>query len=287
MDSLRPLRPQKILVSIDGPKSQSADLEKVKLVEDEIYKINWTDDVEIRLKKSNLGIRFAVPEAVSWAISAYGKVIVLEDDVRPGDDFFDFMNFALKEYEAEERVGHVSGYSAVPYRHLTQPGSMLRVSRYPESYAWGTWERSWSKYSDSLDWALNLSSSELRETTGSWVKGKVWEINFNDAHVGAISSWAYRWLASLWKNDLMSLSPNRNLCRYTGHKNGTHTFLPKSYSELAVSGISELSIPAVLDLDITADNWISQKDFRASPFGLVRRYMESMVLNFMKSKHLK
>lgn len=284
IDSLRPLRPKKIMVGIDGPSTKVLDAAKVAAVREEIEKINWTDDVEIRSREINSGIRFAVPDAVSWAISKHGRAIILEDDVRPGRDFFQFMNFALKEYSARDNIGHVSGYSPVPKDRLSQRNSMIRLSKYPESYAWGTWERSWSKYSDSLEWAVSLSPNQIREQTGSWISGKVWEMNFKDAHLGAISSWAYRWVASLWKNDLLSLSPNRNLCQYTGQNHGTHTFLPRTFSELPVSAVSNLMIPDVLELDIVADTFISEKVFRASPIGLVRRYLESTVLNILRQK---
>jgi hypothetical protein len=272
------------MVGIDGPSSKPSDIAKVKAVEEEIAKINWTEDVEIRSRESNLGIRFAVPDAVSWAISRHGRAIILEDDVRPGREFLQFMNFALREYQEVDNIGHVSGYNPVPLNHLTNQGNMLRISRYPESYAWGTWERSWHKFSDSLDWAVGLSPSQMREHAGSWIRGKVWEMNFKDAHLGAISSWAYRWVASLWRNDLVCLSPNRNLCQYTGQTNGTHTFSPRTFSELPVSEISELTIPEVLDIDTLADNFISEKVFRSTPFGLLRRYMESTVLNLVRTR---
>jgi hypothetical protein len=281
VDSLRPLRPRKIMVGIDGPSSKPSDTAKVKAVEEEIGRINWTDDVEIRSRDSNIGIRFAVPDAVSWAIGKHGRAIILEDDVRPGRDFLQFMNFTLKEYQAVENIGHVSGYNPVPTQHLTKQRDMLRLSRFPESYAWGTWERSWSKFSDSLEWAVSLSPNQMSELTGSWIRGKVWEMNFKDAHLGAISSWAYRWVASLWRNDLVCLSPNRNLCQYTGQSHGTHTFSPRTFSELSVSEISELTIPEVLNIDTIADNFISEKVFRSTPIGLLRRYMESTVLNML------
>ena len=45
---------------------------------------------ETGFRKSNLGLRKAVVDAVNWANSEYGRVIVLEDDVRAGPQMIDF-----------------------------------------------------------------------------------------------------------------------------------------------------------------------------------------------------
>jgi hypothetical protein len=283
VDSLRTLRPMKILVGVDGPKDSQADREKVVSVLKEINEINWTDDVEIRSRDINLGIRRAVPDSVGWAIEKYGEAIVLEDDVRPGPEFFQFMNFALRKYRNSEQVGHVSGYNLVPKEFISHPETSIRFSLYPESYAWATWNRAWVNYSDSLDWALQLSSRELTNVVGSWLGAKVWRFNFTDASSDAISTWAYRWVASLWKNKLVSISPNRNISSYTGRDGGTHTRTPGSWKELGIESINSLESPVFPTIDGKADKWIGKNVFRSSPLGSIRRMAESNVLTLLKN----
>jgi hypothetical protein len=146
IDSIRPYAPKRVLVGVDGPKDTAIDVEKVRKVVEAVEGINWTDDVQILERKSNLGLRLAVPDAVTWAISRAGRVIVVEDDVRVSKDFFPYMNHCLDEFANEDRIGHISGYNPVPQKFITNPQYRSRTSLFPESYAWATWDRAWSKY---------------------------------------------------------------------------------------------------------------------------------------------
>lgn len=287
IDSMRPYAPKRILVGVDGPKDATADCEKVRKVVEAVQEINWTDDVQILERKSNLGLRLAVPDAVTWAISKAGRVIVVEDDVRVSKDFFPYMNHCLDEYANEEKLGHVSGYNPVPKKFITHPQVRSRASLFPESYAWATWDRAWSKYEDELSWAKESNLSDLREITGSLQAAVVWKMNFSDAESGAISTWAYRWIASLWKHKLLSISPNVNLVDYRGQTEGTHTKGSRSWSELDTGEIMVLESVDTSFLkptDELADNWIARTIFRSTNIGVARRAAESLVLNAMRSK---
>jgi hypothetical protein len=272
----------KILVGVDGPKENEIDSRNVREVLDEVQKIDWTDDVEVRSRKSNLGIRKAVPDSVSWAIDKYGVVIVLEDDIRPGSEFFEFMNFCLKEYRNTEQIGHISGYNLVPEKFISSSTSMVRSSIYPESYAWGTWGRAWDKYSDSLEWALDLSRQDLQRIVVSKYGAKVWERNFRDAESESISTWAYRWIASMWKNSLLSVSPNRSISSYQGQEGGTHTRSSPRWDEQPIQSVLKLNSETNPKIDLSAEAWIEENVFRGTSFGSVRRVFESAILNILK-----
>ena len=287
IDSMRPYAPKSVLIGVDGPKGTAIDIEKVRKVIEAVAGINWTDDVQILERKSNLGLQLAVPDAVTWAISKAGRVIVVEDDVRVSKDFFPYMNHCLDEFANEDKIGHISGYNPVPEKFITHPHFRSRTSLFPESYAWATWDRAWSKYDDELSWAKASNLVDLRKLTGSLQAALVWKMNFSDAESGAISTWAYRWIASLWKNKLLSISPNVNLVDYRGETEGTHTKGSRSWAELNTDEIMELvSVDAsFLKLpDELADTWIARNIFRSTNLGVARRTAESLVLNAIRSK---
>lgn len=287
IDSMRPYAPKSVLVGIDGPREKSIDKERVQKVMKEVEAINWTDDVQILERKSNLGLRLAVPDAVTWAISKVGRVIVVEDDVRVSKDFFPYMNYCLEAYRDEQQIGHVSGYNPVPKKFTSDSNVRSRASLFPESYAWATWDRAWARYEDDLSWARVLGLGQLRELTGSMQAAVVWKMNFSDADSGAISTWAYRWVASLWKNKLISISPNVNLVDYQGQTEGTHTKGSRSWAELETEEIMQLepeSVPSLKLADDLADNWIAKNIFRSTNLGVARRAAESLVLNAMRQK---
>jgi hypothetical protein len=284
---MRTYAPKSVLVGIDGPKGNSIDKERVEKVLQEVEAINWTDDVQILERKSNLGLRLAVPDAVTWAVSKVGRVIVVEDDVRVSKDFFPYMNHCLEDYKNEQHIGHISGYNPIPKKFITNSNVRSRASLFPESYAWATWDRAWSRYEDDLSWVRGLGLGHLKELTGSMQAAVVWKMNFSDADSGAISTWAYRWVASLWRNKLLSISPNVNLVDYQGQTEGTHTKGSRSWAELETEEIMQLepeSDPSLKLLDDLADNWIAKNIFRSTNLGVARRAAESLLLNAMRPK---
>jgi hypothetical protein len=112
-------------------------------------------------------------------------------------------------------------------------------------------------------------------------------MNFSDANSGAISTWAYRWIASLWKNKLLSISPNVNLVDYRGQTEGTHTKGSRSWSELEtdeIMGLESGDTSFLKPTDELADNWIARNIFRSTNLGVARRAAESLVLNAIRSK---
>lgn len=281
IDSLRPHQPQKILISVDGPRLNNlGDFEKISQVLDELKKIDWTEDIEYRIRQTNLGLRFAVADAVSWVIAKYGEVIVVEDDIEVGPEFLKFMSDMLDKFRDDDSIGHISGYNLVPQHFLKSPDQMFRISRIPESYAWATWSRAWNLYDPSLAWANSQSIRQLSQFLGGTLVGTIWKINFNDAKFDTINTWAYRWVASLWSNQLLCVSPNRNLVAYTGQAEGTHTLQKIKTPEIKVQPLAGLLPNFIFDLG--ADHWIQKNVFHGSFFGVARRYLESIVLRFMK-----
>lgn len=287
IDSLRPHAPQKILVGVDGPRiTNILDQKKISQVLDEIKKIDWTIDVELRIRKENLGLRFAVADAVSWAINKYGEVIVIEDDVEVGPEFLSFMSQMLDEFRDDARVGHISGYNLVPENILEHPYQQIRFSEIPESYAWATWSRAWKLYDPHFTWAKRQSLTDLRQRLRSLLSAIIWKINFNDARLESINTWAYRWVATLWANNLLCVTPNRNLITYTGNDSGTHTRTKPNWSELKISKISHLSLSNVTVQDVHADDWVQKNIFGATKIGLVSRILASIALRFLRRKSL-
>ena len=224
IQSLATLKPELILLAVDGPRSNRPnDANLVRQTQELASEITWDAEIRTRFRNSNLGLRRAVVDAVTWANSDYGQVIVLEDDVRAGPQLLDFLDYNLMAHQENTRVAHINGYNLVPKEHLTLPGNASRLSIYPESYAWATWDRAWQKYDDDLTWARNASLKDIKKICGSTVGALRWKQNFSDAAAERIDTWAYRWLASMWQQNWLMVSPNRNIATYQGLQDGTHT----------------------------------------------------------------
>jgi hypothetical protein len=283
---IRVLRPSVLLVSVDGPKiSKPGDKDLVLATQKIIQSIDWDVKIETRFREENIGLRLAVQDSVNWAISQYGKVIVIEDDAVPGPQLLDFFNFNLQKFADDQKVMHVSGYNVVPPQNLlSETGS--RFSRYPESFAWATWERAWKHYDENLTWGLESSVRDIAKITGSTTSALRWKLNFHDAAAGRIGSWAYRWISSMWSQNGTTVAPNRNLLSYSGFDEGTHTVRSPRWKDLPIENLSFSENDNLAITDLEADNWTGSSVFRENPWGIIDGVASSIVLEIRKQWRL-
>lgn len=282
IESLRPSAPKHVVLAVDGPRSgKPADVELVLQTQNAVSLIDWSCTVETIFRDVNLGLRIAVADAVTQTVSKHGRVIVVEDDVIVGPNFLPYMTHALEKYEDVAGVAHVNGYNVVPpdILHHRQGD---RFTRFIESFAWATWERSWRHYDPSLGWALNASTDDLRNVTGSLVGALRWRQIFKDASNEAIDTWAYRWLATIWSRAWRVVSPSENLVGYTGWTEGTHTRRKPKWEEQAVSTeLLDFEDPAWTGEPIVSDavdQWLGTSVFGESARGVLEGTAVSFLL---------
>lgn len=286
--SLSVSKPDLVLIAVDGPRAHnSTDTDRVRQTQETAALVTWPATVVTRFRNENLGLRAAVVDAVSWATSEYGKVIVLEDDCVPGPDFVPFTTNMLERFKDEPRIGHINGYNLVAPENLTHPSSSIRLTRYPESYAWATWERAWKNYDNDLSWATQCPIEDLRKITHSLVGALRWKINFADAASGRIHTWAYRWLASMWRNNLSIIAPTSNMVRYDGHEEGTHTRRMARWTELPITkqqiNLSDAS-SNFPEEDERADLWLAQQVFRENTLGIFEGVAASVAMELLRRR---
>jgi hypothetical protein len=284
IQSLSPLKPKLILLAVDGPKNhRSNDADLVRQTQHLISEITWDAEIRTRFRVSNLGLRRAVVDAVTWANSEYGRVIVLEDDVRAGPQLLEFLNHNLMTHRESTRIAHINGYNLVPEEHLTNLDQASRLSIYPESYAWATWDRAWQKYDDDLTWAKNASIQDIKKICGSSTGALRWKLNFSDAAAERVDTWAYRWLASMWEHELLVVSPNRNISYYEGWRDGTHTKTKKRWKEPAVKPLPKIeTIGVVRSVDLLADKFLGTKIFAETLIGSILGLLVTAVLTIRR-----
>lgn len=207
-----------LFVFSDGFKGEE-DKSEVMEVRRIIYNIKGFKKIHIIEHSVNRGLAKSIIDGVSQVIEARGKVIVLEDDLITTPYFLTFMNEALHLFEKEERVGHVHGY-CYPLPEL--PDAFL--IKWTGSWGWGTWERAWKLFNP--DGQALLSEIERR--------GLAKQFDFNGRYPytrmlrrqvkGENNSWAIRWNASLFLNDVLSVNAGKSLVRNIGFDgSGTHS----------------------------------------------------------------
>lgn len=269
---LEQLRPRTIIFAVDGPKpGNPVEVQKISEVQLQVNNFTWTDRVETRFRETNLGLKDSVIDAVSHAISQYGQAIILEDDTLPGKKWFPYAETMLERFRNEATIEHISGYNLVPKNFQTLAGSGSRLSRYPESIAWATWDRAWEKFDGTFDWGMNATIAELSLIVGSRAGAHKWKQNFADAQSGRISSWAYRWISSMWSRGSFVLSPNQNLVTYAGFDEGTNSFISAPWSELELyEGSLDMETQDHPCYDTKADEWVAKHVFAETAYGVAR-----------------
>jgi len=268
IESLRETRPSIVRVSVDGPRpGNQTDAQNVAECVALIKTIDWTDNVDSLIQPVNVGLERCVPSAVSWVLTEFDRIIVLEDDTRSTMAFVKWATSALEKFESDERVMHISGYNVVPSEQLDYPNSLARLSRLPESFAWATWQRAWNLYDPNLEVSRSEISSILRTLHLNTLEKARWRLNFALARRRLISSWAYRWIFSIWRNDGFCLNPNLNFVSYHGHESGTHTRRTARWRELTVTSNIDLETMCSADeirFDQKAEAFVQKSIFNCS-----------------------
>ena len=106
LEALRLVKPSTIYLACDGARIEHLnDAEKVNAVRRGYEKgIDWKCNLHTNFSNSNLGCSKGPIKAMTWFFSEVEKGIILEDDIIPNKDFFDFMRVMLNHYQSNNRL---------------------------------------------------------------------------------------------------------------------------------------------------------------------------------------
>ncbi len=199
-----------LFIISDGYKSD-ADKEDVIRVRELIGSVKGFAKVHIEEQPYNLGLAKSVIEGVTRVVNKYGTVIVLEDDLITSPFFLTFMNDALKRYKNEEKIGHVHGY-CFPLPQL--PDAFL--IKWTGSWGWATWKRAWDLFNSDgealLAELIQKKQCKQFDFNGNYPFTRMLRRQVNNEN----DSWAIRWNATLFLNDILSLNAGKSLVQNIG-----------------------------------------------------------------------
>ena len=95
-----------LYIYADGPKPNATDeqLQKIREVRQLIRQEQWCGKVHVVESEKNKGLANSVINGVSEIVNKYGRIIVLEDDLKTSPTFLTYMNQALEYYESFHSV---------------------------------------------------------------------------------------------------------------------------------------------------------------------------------------
>ena len=214
-----------LYIYADGPKENAteADQQKIEEVRQFIRTKKWCKEVHIIESESNKGLADSIIYGVTEIVNEYGKVIVLEDDIVSSMGFLKYMNDALKLYENESRVMHISGYMFPHNKRLKSQAFFCQIAF---SWGWATWKNSWMKFRQDGE---NIKDELIGQNL--MAKFNMDEVyNFKhqlEANItGSLKTWAVFWHASIILNNAFSLIPATSLVKNIGNDGSGENCLP-------------------------------------------------------------
>lgn len=257
---------RQILVSIDGPPRGAPEISR-EVAECRDVASMWerrNPNVAVRVSEVNLGCQQGVMSAISWGFEAATRLVVLEDDIKPGVDFLRYADAALDYFGSDSSVGSIAGYSDVPRDRLLS-ADHARRSIFSSSWGWATWSDRWQQLEPFLSGGMDFHLPDLLSQPGSWT---FWKTIADLVRRGYIDSWAYPWLFLHWNANWTCITPPMPLVRNEGVGDAsTHTRslpteqLPETGVALSVT-LQQVFAGARADRD--ADLWSNREHHRAT-----------------------
>ena len=148
--AIKKVKPPRLYVAADGPRSDYPnDAEGCEIARSIATNVDWDCEVKTLFRETNLGCGLAVTNAIDWFFEQESEGIILEDDTKPSEQFFKFINFGLRKYRDDKNIGSICGYH--PLTPIPDKIDRIIISNYPSLWGWGTWKNVWEKYSLQAD----------------------------------------------------------------------------------------------------------------------------------------
>jgi hypothetical protein len=236
-----------IYIAGDGPKETAADKAQIAAVQKVVQKFVTKSPkrYQLHFSVSHLGCQRGVEQGIDWFFQHVDQGIILEDDCRPDRSFFRYCEELLTKYQADQRVGMISGTK--PVLNLSVDESYF-FTHHSIIWGWATWKRAWVEYSFTKQQGQKLLQQPL-------IKQALLEIItprqlrvIEKVLAGKIDTWDYIWYLTNLLHSRYCILPSQNLVSNVGFiANATHTKLKTTQSELAIQPLHfPLKHPSVM-----------------------------------------
>lgn len=190
----------------DAPKNDSV---RSGVVETRRYirSITGFKSINIIERERNWGLANNLINGITYIVGEYGRVIVVEDDIVVSPYFLRYMNEGLELYKDEEQVACIHGYMYPSTKKLPE----MFFIKGADCWGWATWKRAWDIFNSDAQALLDeINKRKLQR-----------EFNFNYTYPytdmlkaqirGEVDSWAIRWYASAFLNNMFTLYPGQSM----------------------------------------------------------------------------
>lgn len=259
-NSIRKVKPEKLFVIADGPRSGRLD-EKVKCEKTRaiIEQVDWDCEIFKKYSDVNLGCKTCITSGLDWVFSQVEEAIILEDDCFPDITFFQFCEEMLEKYRYDTRIMSVTGTNALDSWKRAQQS--YHFSHYGSIWGWATWRRAWNYYDINMElWGNPETQSRIKDVLGDRQQFEVRKKRFDKKYRGEIDpqAWGPQWLFMQLLQSGLAVVPCVNLISNIGFgKDSTHTSSKNDRN--ADRPTSSLEFPLKEPIGVVADRLYDRK----------------------------
>lgn len=238
-NTIRAIRPEKLFISVDGPRlNNSSDELACGKCREFTKQVDWECEVKTLFQTLNLGCKVGVSSAINWFFSEVEEGIILEDDCLPDLSFFPFCAELLEKYRDDTRIMMISGDNFLLSKEEVKYSYYF--SRYHFIWGWATWRRAWKLYDVNMtNWPILVDDCNFLFQFSKRREQRYWENILNYIFQGKIDTWDYQWALTKWVNNGLTICPKVNLIKNIGFtKEATHT-----KREVLVANLESYEIP--------------------------------------------
>ncbi|NND80967.1 MAG: hypothetical protein HKN50_00930 [Gammaproteobacteria bacterium] len=227
---------------------------------------DWRGGVKSNIATTNLGCKQRIASGLDWVFEHCECAIILEDDLQPAAQFFDYCDELLAAFENNHEVKSICGSKLFPQRGSS---SSVFYSKYGNSWGWATWRRAWVEYDDTFADRSSFARLRAIATHLNSVKAALyWHIMIRWVWEGRRDSWDYCWMVACFLNRGVHVYPASNLIVNSGFGlDSTHTAEHEPYMPLEFGERLSLPLdlsPGVVESDEQIDAWIDDNIYSKS-----------------------
>jgi hypothetical protein len=255
--AIRNARPARLYVAADGPRpNREGEAEKVRRVRQLATAVDWPCEVRTLFRETNLGGRLAASDAITWFFSHEEQGIILEDDDLPHPSFFEYCEWALKEFRANDSIWHINGNNfAAPGRYFGNRD--IAFAALAQAWGWATWRNRWARYEENPFYLAETAAKR----SSNWRLSAIARTNkLRDLYRLRRKShgWDYRWQITILNENGLVVCPKSNLISNIGDGvDASHT-VNDNRANLATRALSGRYYDGI-GLDRKINGWYQSK----------------------------
>ena len=225
LKKIKNLNPKNLIISSDGPKNE-ADKVSIDELRDffdtELKGLNFTK----LYNTNNKGCKNTVETSLDYSFKNYSKLIILEDDTLPSNEFFNYAEKLLEIYFDEKNINAISGYN---YLSKSVSNNNHIFSKYINIWGWASWSDRWFDRIELNEKNLqDFKKQNLNEIFYSEEEKDFYIKRFEEVVYNQLDTWDLGLCFSHFFKNQICIFPKYNLVKNLGfgHNKATHT---KSY----------------------------------------------------------